>query len=42
MGENLWTGSTFLGFDPELSNGALSGAQYPALRTLTFGLSVGF
>jgi TonB-linked SusC/RagA family outer membrane protein len=42
MGENLWTGSTFLGFDPELSNGTLSGAQYPALRTLTFGLSVGF
>jgi hypothetical protein len=42
MGENLWTGSTFLGFDPELSNGALTGAQYPALRTLTFGLSVGF
>ena len=42
MGENLWTGSKFLGFDPELSNGALSGAQYPALRTLTFGLSVGF
>ena len=42
LGENLWTGSKFLGFDPELSNGALSGAQYPALRTLTFGLSVGF
>ena len=42
MGENLWTGSKFLGFDPELSNGALSGAQYPALRTFTLGLSVGF
>ncbi|MEI6266185.1 MAG: TonB-dependent receptor [Sphingobacteriia bacterium] len=42
MGENLWTGTKFLGFDPELSNGALTGAQYPALRTLTVGLSVGF
>ena len=42
MGENLWTGSKFLGFDPELSNGVLSGAQYPALRTFTLGLSVGF
>ena len=42
MGENLWTGTKFLGFDPELSNGALTGAQYPALRTMTIGLSVGF
>lgn len=42
MGENLWTGTKFLGFDPELSNGALTGAQYPALRTLTVGLTVGF
>ena len=42
MGENLWTGSKFLGFDPELSNGVLTGAQYPALRTFTLGLSVGF
>jgi len=42
MGENLWTGSKFLGFDPELSSGFLTGAQYPALRTFTLGLSVGF
>ena len=42
MGENLWTGSKFLGFDPELSSGVLTGAQYPALRTFTLGLSVGF
>lgn len=42
MGENLWTGTKFLGFDPELSSGALTGAQYPALRTMTIGLSVGF
>lgn len=42
MGENLWTGTKFLGFDPELSNGTLSGAQYPALRTITAGLTLGF
>jgi len=42
MGENLWTGSKFLGFDPELSSGFLTGAQYPALRTFTLGLSVCF
>jgi TonB-linked SusC/RagA family outer membrane protein len=42
MGENLWTGTKFLGFDPELSQGTLTGAQYPALRTLTAGLTLGF
>jgi TonB-linked SusC/RagA family outer membrane protein len=42
MGENLWTSTKFLGFDPELSNGNLTGAQYPALRTLTAGLTLGF
>ncbi|MBX9782296.1 MAG: TonB-dependent receptor [Chitinophagaceae bacterium] len=42
MGENLWTGFKFLGFDPELSSGVLTGAQYPALRTLTAGLTIGF
>ncbi len=42
MGENLWTGFSFLGFDPELSSGVLTGAQYPALRTVTAGLTVGF
>lgn len=42
MGENLWTSSKFLGFDPELSSGVLTGAQYPALRTLTAGITVGF
>jgi len=42
MGENLWTGFKFLGFDPELSNGLLTGAQYPALRTITAGLTIGF
>lgn len=42
MGENLWTGFKFLGFDPELSSGTLTGAQYPALRTVTAGLTIGF
>ncbi|MCY7292686.1 MAG: SusC/RagA family TonB-linked outer membrane protein, partial [Ferruginibacter sp.] len=42
MAENLWTGTKFLGFDPELSNGQLTGAQYPALRTITAGLTLGF
>jgi hypothetical protein len=42
MGENLWTSSKFLGFDPELSSGVLTGAQYPALRTLIAGITVGF
>lgn len=42
MGENLWTGFTFLGFDPEITGGVLTGAQYPALRTVTGGLTIGF
>lgn len=41
-GQNLWTGFKFLGFDPEVSNGGLTGAQYPALKTVTVGLTVGF
>ncbi len=42
MGENLWTGTKFKAWDPELSNGVLTGAQYPALQTITIGLTVGF
>ena len=42
MGENLWTGFKFLGFDPEMTGGGLTGAQYPALRTMTVGLQIGF
>lgn len=41
-GENLWTGSKFLAFDPEVSAGGLTGAQYPAMKTVTAGLTVGF
>ncbi|QCR21059.1 TonB-dependent receptor [Pontibacter sp. SGAir0037] len=52
QGQNLLTWSKFQGFDPEISTasptgddsrypGTLTGAQYPALRTITFGLNVG-
>jgi TonB-linked SusC/RagA family outer membrane protein len=41
QGQNLVTWTKFLGFDPEISTGSLNGAQYPALRTITFGLNVG-
>jgi TonB-dependent starch-binding outer membrane protein SusC len=42
QGQNLKTWTNFQGFDPEVTNGSLVGAQYPALRTITFGLNVGF
>ncbi|MDX5480184.1 MAG: TonB-dependent receptor [Hymenobacteraceae bacterium] len=42
QGQNLKTWTNFAGFDPEISTGMLTGAQYPALRTVTFGLNVGF
>ncbi|WP_299702333.1 TonB-dependent receptor [uncultured Pontibacter sp.] len=42
QGQNLVTWTDFRGFDPEVSTGSLIGAQYPALRTVTFGLNVGF
>jgi hypothetical protein len=41
QGQNLHTWSNFQGYDPELSTGVNTGAQYPALRTITFGLNVG-
>ena len=42
LGQNLWTSSKFLGFDPEVSAGGLTGAQYPAMKTITVGWNVGF
>lgn len=42
QGQNLWTWFKFQGWDPELAGGSLVGAQYPALRTATVGLNVGF
>lgn len=41
QGQNVFTISNFLGFDPEITGGVLTGAQYPALRTVTFGLNLG-
>jgi TonB-dependent starch-binding outer membrane protein SusC len=42
QGQNLATWTKFKGYDPEITGGVLTGAQYPALRTYTAGLSVGF
>ncbi|WP_448519701.1 SusC/RagA family TonB-linked outer membrane protein [Rhodoflexus sp.] len=42
QGQNVFTITDFLGFDPEITGGQLTGAQYPALRTVTFGLNLGF
>jgi hypothetical protein len=42
QGQNLITWTKFRGFDPEISSGSLTGAQYPALRTVTLGLNVTF
>lgn len=42
QGQNLATWTKFQGFDPEIATGILTGAQYPALRTVTFGLNIGF
>jgi TonB-dependent starch-binding outer membrane protein SusC len=42
QGQNLKTWTDFMGWDPEITSGSLVGAQYPALRTVTFGLNIGF
>ena len=42
QGQNLWTSTKFTGADPEVNNGLFLGAVYPALRTYTIGLNVGF
>jgi hypothetical protein len=42
QGQNLFTRTEFLGWDPELAAGTLIGAQYPALRTVTAGINIGF
>lgn len=43
MGENLWVSTKFKAWDPELgTGGVLTGAQYPALRTVTGGVTIGF
>jgi TonB-dependent starch-binding outer membrane protein SusC len=42
QGQNLYTWHDFQGYDPEVATGALTGAQYPALRAITGGISIGF
>lgn len=42
QGQNLYTWHNFQGYDPEVATGALTGAQYPALKAFTGGISVGF
>jgi TonB-linked SusC/RagA family outer membrane protein len=42
QGQNLWTSTTFRGFDPEATGVSLTGAQYPSLLQATFGLNIGF
>lgn len=41
QGQNLYVWHNFLGYDPEITTGILGGAQYPQLKTVTFGLSLG-
>lgn len=41
QGQNLHVWHNFQGYDPEVSSGNLLGAQYPQLKTIMFGLSVG-
>jgi len=41
QGQNLKVWHNFQGWDPEITTGILGGAQYPQLRTITFGLSLG-
>ncbi|WP_205502998.1 SusC/RagA family TonB-linked outer membrane protein [Rufibacter psychrotolerans] len=41
QGQNLVTWTDFRGWDPEITGASLVGAQYPALRTVTFGLNIG-
>jgi len=40
-GQNLVTWTKFLGYDPEVSSGVLTGAVYPALKAVTIGASIG-
>jgi TonB-dependent starch-binding outer membrane protein SusC len=42
QGQNLHVWHNFLGYDPEVTTGNLLGSHYPQLRTVTFGLNVGF
>jgi hypothetical protein len=41
QGQNLFVWHNFQGYDPEVVTGILGGAQYPQLKTITFGLNLG-
>ncbi len=41
QGQNLYTWHNFQGYDPEVFTGVLTGAVYPALKTVTVGVSLG-
>ncbi|MBB5441278.1 TonB-linked SusC/RagA family outer membrane protein [Pedobacter sp. AK017] len=38
QGQNLWTKTSFVGYDPEMSASSFQGTSVPTLRTITFGL----
>jgi TonB-linked SusC/RagA family outer membrane protein len=42
QGQNLITWHHVKAYDPEVPSGNLLGAQYPPLKTITFGLTLGF
>lgn len=42
QGQNWWTSTSFKSFDPEMTGVSLTGAQYPALKQTTVGVSIGF
>jgi TonB-dependent starch-binding outer membrane protein SusC len=42
VGQNLATFTDYRGWDPELNTGSSTGSRYPALKTLTGGISVTF
>ncbi len=42
QGQNLHVWHNFLGYDPEVVTQVLGGAPYPQLKTVTFGLNLGF
>jgi TonB-linked SusC/RagA family outer membrane protein len=41
QGQNIHAWHSFKGYDPEVATGSLGGAQYPLLKTWTFGVSLG-
>lgn len=41
QGQNLRVWHRFQGWDPEITSGILGGAQYPQLKTITGGISIG-